>query len=124
WNGVVRHQGERYEYVILVAGFSKSYSSLLSFIALPSRLKDVLKVAAPPYLYSGPSPVASLASTLAGLRVNDERGDLLRYEAYRKTKRVIACLDELGIRTPNRSGFPLIEVPLSRHEDIDAVGRL
>jgi 8-amino-7-oxononanoate synthase len=122
-NGVVRHMDETYENVVLVAGFSKSYSSLLSFIALPSRLKDVLKVAAPPYLYSGPSPVASLATTIAGLRVNDERGDLLRYEAYRKTRRVIACLDELGIRTPNRSGYPLIEVPLARHEDIDPVGR-
>ena len=27
------------------------------------------------------------------------------------------------IHTPNRSGFPIIEVPLARHEDIDAAGR-
>ena len=32
-------------------------------------------------------------------------------------------LDRLGVHTPNRSGFPIIEVPLARHEDIDAVGR-
>jgi 8-amino-7-oxononanoate synthase len=30
---------------------------------------------------------------------------------------------ELGIYTPNRSGYPLIEIPLANHEDIDAVGR-
>jgi 8-amino-7-oxononanoate synthase len=122
-NGVVRHQGETYENVILVSGFSKAYSSLLSFLALPTRLKDVLKVAAPPYLYSGPSPVASLATTIAGLRVNDLRGDLYRYEIYRKTRRVLERLHELDIYTPNESGYPLIEIPLAHHEDIDVVGR-
>jgi 8-amino-7-oxononanoate synthase len=122
-NSVVRHQGETYENVVLVAGFSKSYSSLLSFLALPTKLKDVLKVAAPPYLYSGPSPVASLATTIKGLEVNDTRGDLYRYEMYRKTKRVMDRLNELDIYTPNASGYPLIEIPLANHEDIDPVGR-
>jgi 8-amino-7-oxononanoate synthase len=122
-NGIVRHQGERYEDVVYVAGFSKSYSSLLSFLSLPTRLKNVLKVAAPPYLYSGPSPVASLATTLAGLRVNEVRGDRIRLEMRRKTQRVLARLHELGIYTPNRSGYPLIEIPLANHLDIDVVGR-
>lgn len=122
-NGVVRSQAENYEHIILVAGFSKSYSSLLSFLALPTRLKDVLKVAAPPYLFSGPSPTASLATTLAGLAVNERRGDLVRYEIFRRTKRVLDRLRELDIYTPNRSGYPLIEIPLARHEDIDVVGR-
>jgi 8-amino-7-oxononanoate synthase len=122
-NGVVRNQGETYDGVILVGGFSKAYSSLLSFLALPTRLKDVLKVAAPPYLYSGPSPVASLATTLEGLRVNEIRGDKYRFEMYRKTQKVLDRLHELEIFTPNRSGYPLIEVPLARHEDIDVVGR-
>ena len=122
-NSVVKHHGETYENVILVGGFSKAYSSLLSFLALPTRLKDVLKVAAPPYLYSGPSPVASLATTIEGLRVNAERGDAARYEMYRKTKKVLDRLHELDIYTPNRSGYPLIEVPLADHEDIDVVGR-
>jgi hypothetical protein len=38
------------------AGFSEAYSSLLAFIALPTKLKEFLKFAAAPYLYSGPSP--------------------------------------------------------------------
>jgi 8-amino-7-oxononanoate synthase len=122
-NSIIRHVGETYDNIVLVAGFSKSYSSLLAFIALPSRLKDVLKVAAPPYLYSGPSPVASLATTLVGLDVNDRRGDAARYEAHRKTGRVLTGLHDLGIHTPNRSGYPLIEVPLAHHSDIDEVGR-
>ena len=122
-NGVVRHQGETYENVILVSGFSKAYSSLLSFLALPTRLKDVLKVAAPPYLYSGPSPVASLATTIAGLRVNEARGDLYRYQIHGMTRRVLERLHQLDIYTPNQSGYPLIEIPLAHRDDIDVVGR-
>jgi 8-amino-7-oxononanoate synthase len=122
-NSVVRHQGETYENIILVGGFSKAYSSLLSFLALPKRLKDVLKVAAPPYLFSGPSPVASLATTLVGLAVNEDRGDRIRAQICRRTTRVLDRLHELDIHTPNRSGYPLIEIPLTSHEDIDSVGR-
>jgi 8-amino-7-oxononanoate synthase len=122
-NSIVRHHGETYDHLVLVGGFSKAYSSLLSFLALPTRMKDVLKVAAPPYLYSGPSPIASLATTIAGLEVNDTRGDLVRSLMHRKTRTVLERLHELGIYTPNRSGYPLIEVPLADHADIDVVGR-
>jgi len=122
-NSIVRHVGESYDHVVLVAGLSKSYSSLAAFLACPPELKRLLKTAAPPYLYSGPSPVASLATTLSGLAVNDERGDSIRADLWRKTDLVLECLDRLGAHTPNRSGFPIIEIPLARHEDIDAVGR-
>jgi 8-amino-7-oxononanoate synthase len=122
-NGVIRHQDEHYDNVVMIAGFSKSYSSLAAFIACPTEIKRILKTAAPPYLYSGPSPVASLATTLEGLRVNDERGDLLRLDVHRRTHRVLRVLDELGIATPNRSGYPIIEIPLANPDDIDEVGR-
>ena len=68
----MRHFDETYDNIVLVGGFSKAYSSLLAFIACPTEVKDLLKVAAPPYLYSGPSPVASLATVLAGFDVNDD----------------------------------------------------
>jgi len=57
-NSVIRHFDETYDNVVLVGGFSKAYSALLAFIACPTEVKNLLKVAAPPYLYSGPSPVA------------------------------------------------------------------
>jgi 8-amino-7-oxononanoate synthase len=122
-NGVVRWAGETYDSVVLVAGMSKAYSSLLAFLACPTDVKDALKVYAPPYLYSGPSPVASLATALTGLRVNAERGDLIRERLHHNTHRVLTSLRELRIRTPNHSGFPLIEIPLVRAEDVDEVGR-
>ncbi len=123
-NSIVRHFGETYDNLVLVAGFSKAYSSLLAFIACPTALKEFLKVAASPYLYSGPSPVASLATVLAGFDVNDTRGDELRAVLYGHTQRVLDCLATLGVETPNRSGFPIVEIPLRDHERIDAVGRM
>jgi 8-amino-7-oxononanoate synthase len=122
-NSVVRYCGESYDRVVLVSGFSKSYSSLAAFVACPTQLKDLLRTAAPPYLYSGPCPIASLATVLAGLEVNEVRGDAIRTDLWRKTAQVLECLDRLGVHTPNRSGFPIVEVPLDRHEDIDAAGR-
>jgi len=122
-NSVVRYADESYDGLVLVGGFSKSYSSLLAFVACPTAIKNLLKVAAPPYLYSGPSPVASLASTLAGFEVNERKGDLLRADLYRMTRRVLDALAELGAATPNRSGLPIIEVPLADHTQIDEVGR-
>jgi 8-amino-7-oxononanoate synthase len=122
-NSVVRHAGESYDNVVLVGGFSKAYSSLLAFVACPPELKSILKTAAPPYLYSGPSPVASLATVREGLRVNEVRGESLRADVHRMTHRVLACLRELGIHTPNRSGYPIVEIPLANSEDIDDVGR-
>jgi 8-amino-7-oxononanoate synthase len=122
-NSIVRHADETYDNLVLVAGFSKAYSSLLAFIACPTDVKDLLKVAATPYLYSGPSPVASLATVLAGFDVNEARGDLLRTRLWQLTDRVLTALRVLSVETPNRSGLPIIEIPLRDHRRIDAVGR-
>ncbi len=122
-NSIVRHLGETYDNIVLVGGFSKSYSSLLAFLALPTDLKNYLKVAAAPYLYSGPSPMASLATVLAGFRVNDARGDEIRRELHRKTARVLETTNRLDLAVPNRSGLPIVEVPLADPDDVDAVGR-
>jgi 8-amino-7-oxononanoate synthase len=123
-NAAVRWFGETYDDIVLVGGFSKAYSSLLAFLAVPTWLKEHLKVAAPPYLYSGPSPTASLATVLAGFRVNRCRGDAIRADLYRKTERVLDHLDKLGAYTPNTYGTPVIEIPLADPDDLDVVGRL
>lgn len=123
-NSIVRHFDESYDDLVLVGGFSKAYSSLLAFIACPTEVKNLLKVAAPPYLYSGPSPIASLATVLAGFDVNERRGEQLRGVLYRHSARVLQALAELDVYTPNHSGLPIIEIPLRDHERIDAVGRM
>jgi 7-keto-8-aminopelargonate synthetase-like enzyme len=122
-NSIVRHVGETYDDIILVGGFSKAYSSLLAFLALPTSLKDHLKVAAAPYLYSGPSPVASLATVLAGFEVNDARGEQIRTDLHRKTAAVLRTASALRLATPNTSGLPIIEIPLRNADDIEGVGQ-
>jgi 8-amino-7-oxononanoate synthase len=123
-NSIVRHFDESYDGIVLVGGFSKAYSSLLAFIACPTEVKNLLKVTAPPYLYSGPSPVASLATVLAGFDANERRGDELRGVIHRHSSRVLDALRELDVHTPNHSGLPIVEIPLRDHTRIDSVGRL
>jgi len=123
-NAILRHLGLNHDNMVLVAGLSKAYSSLLAFVAVPPAIKQHLKVAAPPYLYTGPSPTASLATVLAGLDVNAERGDALRAHLYRLTRRVLDHLRHLGLPTPNRLGTPIVELPVGAGVDLDAVTQL
>jgi 8-amino-7-oxononanoate synthase len=123
-NAIVKYSGETYDNVVLVGGFSKSYSSLLAFLALPTWLKNHLKVSAPPYLYSGPAPTASLATVLAGFEVNAKRGDAIRADLYRKSMKVLDHVRALGVFTPNTGNTPVVELPLAAGEDIDVVGKL
>jgi 8-amino-7-oxononanoate synthase len=122
-NAVIRHTGLGYDNVVLVGGMSKAYSSLLAFVACEPAVKRHLKISAPPYLYSGPVPVASLATALAGLDVNADRGDALRARLYAVTRRVLDHLRTLRVTTPNRCGFPLIEVPLRDPAFLQPVAR-
>jgi 8-amino-7-oxononanoate synthase len=121
-NAVVRHFGESYDGVVLVAGLSKAYSSLLAFVAGTPDITQLLKVAAATYLFSGPTSTASLASVLAGLDINAERGDAIRADVHAKTARILDHLRTLNVATPNTSGFPLVEIPLRDPEDLLYVG--
>ena len=47
---VVRWFGERYDHIVLTAGLSKAYSSLLAFAAIPTRLGPYLKATVPSYM--------------------------------------------------------------------------
>jgi 8-amino-7-oxononanoate synthase len=124
-NAIVRHAGETYDDIILVGGLSKAYSSLLAFLALPTTVKNQLKVAAPTYLYSGPSPVASLATVLAGLDVNEKRGDDVRTHLYRLTAKLLTHVRALGVHTLNTDDTPIVEIPISPdHDLIDVSERL
>ena len=109
---------------MLVGGFSKAYSSLLAFIACPTDVKDLLKVAAPPYLYSGPSPVASLATVLAGLDVNEQRGEALRRVLFDRTQRVLDCWTASACTRQTARAFRSSRSRSRDHRRIDAVGRL
>jgi len=121
-NGIVRWFGEGDDHLVLTAGFSKAYSSLLAFAAVPAGLRHYLKLMVPTYCYGGPVPVASLATTLLGLEVNERRGDELRAQLWHRTRTLLDHLDKLGLATSNTSDFPLVELSLADPEDQHAVG--
>ncbi|MGH1552551.1 aminotransferase class I/II-fold pyridoxal phosphate-dependent enzyme [Streptomyces sp. L7] len=120
-NGVVRHTGESYDGIVLVGGFSKAYSSLLAFLALPSRLKDHLE------RRGGALPVLGpLADGLAGdgaRRSGGQRpaGDAIRADLHRKSARVLDHVDALGLDTPVGHRLPIVEIPLVDASDLEAV---
>jgi 8-amino-7-oxononanoate synthase len=123
-NSIVRYFDEAYDDVVLVGGFSKAYSSLLAFLAVPTVLKNRLKASAAPYLYSGPSPTASLATVLAGFDVNADRGDKLRADLHRMSMRVLNHIRGLGVFTPNADDTPIVELPIALDRDLVEVSEL
>ena len=124
-NSIVRHFGETYDDVVLVGGFSKAYSSLLAFLAVPTVLKNQLKVgrgALPvlrarrrprrsppswPASTSTPTAATSCAPTCTACRrgcCSTSRG--------------------LGVFTPNTDDTPIIELPIALDRDLVEVSEL
>jgi 8-amino-7-oxononanoate synthase len=122
-NAIVRHFGESYEHIVLTAGMSKAYSSLLAFTACPAPTRRLLEITASSYTYSGPPPVAALASALLGLEINERRGDVLRSRIHQLTSTLLEAIADLAAKTPNSSGLPIVELILADPDDVVAVGR-
>jgi 7-keto-8-aminopelargonate synthetase-like enzyme len=111
-NGMVRHFGLDYcaDRIVYVAGMSKSFSSYAAFVTcFDEKLKWNLQ-ASGPFVFSGPTCVASLASGLAGLRVNAREGDEKRRTVFRMTRRFVTAARELGFEVDNGEFFPIIGV--------------
>lgn len=97
-NGIVRHFGLDYEadQIVYIAGLSKAFSSYAAFVTcFDDRMKAMLRSTGP-FVFSGPTCVASLASALAGLRVNRREGDEKRRCIYRLTKRFVTAVEATG----------------------------
>lgn len=122
-NGVVRHLGGNYDNVIYVAGLSKAYSSLAAFFTCPRALRPYLQVAVTSYIYSGPCPTASLATALAGLRLNARDGDHRRARIYAMSKSLCEGLRALGYETDDNGFLPIQSVYLGSPERVIAAGR-
>ena len=63
-----------------------------------------------------------LIHAVCGLAGSPTLIDEIRADLHRKTHKILGRLRELDIATPNESGYPIIEIPLANHEDIDEVG--
>ena len=70
------------------------------------------------YIYSGPSPVASLASALAGLCLNRQEGELWRQKLHRLTRKLVTGAKALGCEVINENDFPIVSVVIGKSEDV------
>lgn len=116
--GVVRYFGLDYDNIVYVAGLSKAFSSLGAFVTCRSPAERTLFLAASTMIFSGPIPVASLATALAGLRVNREEGDSLRGLVHRLTMRIIRGARDAGLVVENEVGFPALTVVIGGVEQV------
>ncbi|MFO0603423.1 MAG: pyridoxal phosphate-dependent aminotransferase family protein [Polyangiales bacterium] len=122
-NGVVRHLGGGLDNVVYVAGLSKAYSSLAAFFTCPRALRPYFQVAVTSYVYSGPCPTASLATSLAGLRVNARDGDARRAKIYALSRALGEGLAALGYDVDDNDFMPIQGVRVGSPERVVAGGR-
>ncbi|MFT7648033.1 MAG: 8-amino-7-oxononanoate synthase [Candidatus Poriferisodalaceae bacterium] len=108
--GVVRHLGLSYEHVVYVAGLSKAFSSMAAFITCRDHDDRSLFETASTSIFSGPIPVASMATALAGLAVNRSEGDARRQTIHDLTDRLIEGALRRGYQIDNELTFPVVNL--------------
>jgi 7-keto-8-aminopelargonate synthetase-like enzyme len=116
--GVVRYFGLDYDHIVYVAGLSKAFSSLGAFVTCRSAAERSLFLSASTMIFSGPVPVASLATALSGLRINRRDGDALRQHVHRLTMRIIRGARAAGLVVENEIGFPALTVVIGGVEQV------
>ena len=80
-------------------------------------MKQLLQTAGP-YVFSGPTAVACLATALAGLRLNRLDGDRRRRQIYRLTRRLVEAATAMGFEVDNDSNFPIVGVVIGGWDEI------
>jgi 8-amino-7-oxononanoate synthase len=109
-SGVMRHLGLDYRRTFYIGGMSKAFSSMAAFITCRDANDRRLAETASTMIFSGPIPVASLATGIEGLRVNTLDGDQRRAHLWNLTDRVLRSVRELGFTIDNNNGFPCVTV--------------
>lgn len=109
-NGVHNHVGVPLDRITYVAGLSKAYSSMGAFVTCSGPEDRLRLMTASTLIFSGPVPTASLASSLAGLEVNDREGDTIRLRLHELTTSLAEGIVDLGLPISNANGFPILTV--------------
>jgi 7-keto-8-aminopelargonate synthetase-like enzyme/acyl-CoA synthetase (AMP-forming)/AMP-acid ligase II/acyl carrier protein len=110
--GVVRHFDLPFDNIVYIAGLSKAFSSMAAFVTCRSPQERALLTTASTLVFSGPIPVSSLASSLAGLRVNAHEGERLRDRLRTVTRRITDHARRIGLLVENHLDFPALTIVL------------
>jgi myxalamid-type polyketide synthase MxaB len=119
-NGLIRHMGLDLvaDRIVYVAGLSKAFSSYAAFVTCFDEEMKYRLEASGPYVFSGPTCTASLASALAGLRVNAREGDAARRRIWSLADRFVAGAKAIGFEVDNAAGFPVVGVVVGTTEQL------
>jgi len=97
---------------------SKSFSSYAAFVTCFDEAMKWKLRSAGPFVFSGPTSVASLASALAGLRVNRLAGEQKRQRIYGLTQRFVDAARAIGFEVDNSGYFPIVGVVIGQFEEL------
>lgn len=114
--GIVQHFGLSYDRIVYVAGLSKAFSSMAAFVTARSSNERRDLETASTMIFGGPIPVASLATAIEGLKVNEREGDAIRARIWAMTNRLLAGARSLGLEADNDTGFPVVTIVFGRPE--------
>ena len=114
--GIVRHLGLDYgpDRIVYVAGLSKAFSSYGAFVTCNDADIKARFQTSDPFVHSGPTTVASLASAITGLKLNRCDGNERRQRIFRLTRRLIREAETLGFEVDNDHGFPIVGIVVGR----------
>ena len=65
-----------------------------------------------------------MAALLAGLEINEERGEEKRKRINELTQKAIKGLSDLGYTVENKTGFPIIYVKMEKSEHMVAMSKI
>jgi 7-keto-8-aminopelargonate synthetase-like enzyme len=124
--GIVRHLGLDFERdrIIYVAGLSKAFSSYAAFVTCRDEKMKMMLQTSGPYVFSGPTAVASLATALAGLRLNRRDGDARRRHIHCLTRRLVRDTVSFGFEVDNDSEFPIVGVVMGGWQEMVTACRI
>ena len=124
--GIVRHLGLDYERdrIVYVAGMSKAFSSYAAFVTCQTQAMKQMLQTSGPYVFSGPTAVACLATGLAGLRLNRKDGDERRRRIHSLTARLVRAAVALGFEVDNDSNFPIVGVVIGGWDEMVSACRI
>jgi len=119
-NGIVNYFGLDYikDRLIYTAGLSKSFSSFGAFITCNDETMRNRFRSASTFIFSGPSPVASLASAIAGVRINAQEGEPWRAQICHLTARLVNEAKAMGFEVNNENYFPIVGVVIGHTPDV------
>ncbi len=119
-NGIVRYFGLRYgEEIVYVGGMSKAFSSMVAFVTCTDEVEKRQLSMASTAVFSGPSPTASLASAMAGLRISqDDEGSAIRRHLLSLTRQLVAGARASGFAVDNNELFPIVSVRIGVVPDV------